>query len=1242
MLQWNTSSLISHWAEFREYIVNKKPLLAAIQETRFLDSDLDKYRLTPFGYSLYCDNVNDSPRRGGAALYVSNNLLHHQIHFNTPLNYVAINAKIAQREINIVSIYLSPSQVITSAQLDHFFRQIPHPCLILGDFNAQHTAWGCHANNSRGQTLHTLLDQHHLAFLNDTTPTHHCVRRNQVCFSVIDLSLASPQIATIFTSQVQSDPLFSDHYPIHLNLEVSSESSNLTFIPRWNFKHANWTAFQQYIDDKHPINSEPNIEAFLNNMLESAHQNIPQTRPRTNKNHAPWWNSECRRAVAIRRRALRAFQRCICAEHEKAAREARAHAYEIILKAKRDSWEKFSNTFNRFTPLSKIWKILRCFSNKRSPIYKIPHLVINNQHHSTPLDVATQFAAHYAQVSSNINYTEQTQNTLNATLSTCHFNSNNTEHYNQLFTLHELRLAISKSGNTSVGPDQIAYPFFKNLTESGLVNLLSALNQLWEDGSFPDSWTSSTLIPILKSRKPTADPASYRPISLSSCASKILERMVNGRLRAYLETNNIISPFQSGFRPGRSTADNLIYITDSVQRGFQNQNITAALFLDLKAAFDKVNHSALLIKMHKVGVRGRLAKYITNFINNRTFSVRCGKTYSEPVIQEHGVPQGSPLSPTLFIILINDIFNELHNVSSQLKYSMYADDLAVWITHSSVDTATDILQVALNHIDHWCCQWGVQISPAKSEYIVFSHKHNHIEPLQPLNVNGQIIPLVHTIKYLGITLDRRLTYNHHVADLQQRCSRRLNILKCIAGREWGADRSTLLRLYTSLIRPILDYNAFLFGNISSTLVGKLESIQNNALRLVTGAFRTTPATNLRVDTNIPPLIRRRELHLIRYYARSAARPTEQPFQILTHLPTNRNLTIYQRRYPTISLQIKRVFEDYNIQPPSIYPIPPARLYWVDRNIDCNFLFSNRKADIHPTEVQHIFFEFQQQHTTFSFIYTDGSRVETRTGARIGAAFVVGNYTQSYRLSDFHSIYSAELSAILSALRYVKNKNINAIICTDSRAAISALCSPYNSSHPILHHIRDMINSIQTEIKLLWIPGHTGIPGNEKADLAAKASLQDPPANHIHCPSQDFIKAIHTNYKSSLQFDWDANPHFHYHLIKPVLGHWSTSNQNNRRKEIILARLRMGHTNLTHIYIIESSPPPNCHRCNCRYTIEHFLLHCPLYNTERQPIIRHAAANRLPLTLPVLLGDSHPDLLDLLFEFLHNTRLELSI
>lgn len=1240
LLQWNTSSLISHWAEFREYIANKKPLLAAVQETHFLDSDLHNYQLTPFGYSLYCNNVNDSPRRGGSALYVSNSILHHQVFFDSPLSHVAVNIKIAQREITILSIYLSPCHPISAGQMDHLFNQIPSPCLLLGDFNARHTAWGCHTHNTRGHMLHTLLDKHNLVFLNNTTPTHHSMRQGQISYSVIDLALASPQIATLFTSHVQSDPLFSDHYPIHLNLEVPSGQTNFNFFPRWNLRKADWISFQNHIDE-HSYNCNPDLPTFLNIILASAHEYIPHTRPPQGRNHSPWWNNECQRAVALRRRALRQFKRCICADHEAAAREARSQSRQIILKAKKDGWENFSNKFNRFTPLSKIWTMIKCFTNKRSPTFKIPHLIINNQHYSTPLEVATQFAIHYSRISSHNQYTEHLHTTLNATLTTCHFQSTNTEHYNHLFTINELQLALSKCGNTSVGPDQLAYQFFKNLTESGLVNLLSGLNQLWVDGTFPDTWSTSTLIPILKPRKPQSDPASYRPISLSSCACKIFERMVNGRLRTYLESNNLLSPYQNGFRPGRSTADSLVHLIDSAQRAFQSKEVTVTLFLDLKSAFDKVHHSALLIKLHKIGIRGRLATFVKNFLKNRSFSVRCGNTYSTSVEQQHGVPQGSVISPTLFLIAIDDVFNNIHNISNQFKYSIYADDIAVWFSHWSVDRANCFIQLALNHINDRCLKSGLQISPAKSASLIFSKQRSHLHPLTPLTLNGEPIPVVETFKYLGLTLDRRLTFTPHFNDLIQRCSRRLNILKCIAGREWGADRCTLLHLYTSLIRPILDYNAFLFDGISSSHISRLEAIQNSALRIATGALRTTPTVNLNTDTNIPPLARRRSYLLLRFYARAVSRPTHPTYHTLSHLPTNRTLTAAQTRNPTISIRIKRALEHFHITLPPISPVPSLTPFWTHRPIYISLLFSSPKSNIAPIDINTMFLEYKDRHQDFSFIYTDGSRANGRSGA----AFAINDFVQSYRLSDHHSILSAELAAILSAIRHIQFRAIDkAVICSDSRSALQLLSSTHNLSHPTVYQIRDLMLSLPNNytITFLWIPGHAGIPGNETADRAAKASLNDSSRDHLPCSVSDFLHSIHSSFLSSLQRDWDQTQHYHLYPIKPILGHWPSSHQHTRLKEILIARLRLGHTKITHLYIINHEPHPICNTCQTNYTISHMLINCQQYATERQPIIRYAAANRLPLTLRVILGDSHPDLLSLLFDFLHNTRLELAI
>ena len=338
---------------------------------------------------------------------------------------------------------------------------------------------------------------------------------------------------------------------------------------------------------------------------------------------------------------------------------------------------------------------------------------------------------------------------------------------------------------------------------------------MWLDGTFPKEWSTSILIPILKNRKPPSAPSSYRPISLTSCACILFERMLNVRLRTYLETNNILSPFQSGFRPRRSTTDNLVRIIDSVQCGFQEKEVTMALFLDLKAAFDKVNKTALLIKLHYKGIRGRAAKFITNFLQNRTFQVRCGNTFSSSFTMDHGVPQGSVISPTLFLIMINDVFNDINNISSSLKFSLYADDLVLWFSHPSVDKAAAAIQAALGHVETWCVKWGLEISPKKSAALIFSKKPKYVEPRIPLKLRNEIIPIVKRFKYLGITLDSRLTFTAHFDDIKQRCSKRRNLLKSLAGRDWGGDRSTLLKMYISLIRSVIDYNAFLFEGIAS-------------------------------------------------------------------------------------------------------------------------------------------------------------------------------------------------------------------------------------------------------------------------------------------------------------------------------------------------------------------------------------------------------------------------------------------
>ena len=590
--------------------------------------------------------------------------------------------------------------------------------------------------------------------------------------------------------------------------------------------------------------------------------------------------------------------------------------------------------------------------------------------------------------------------------------------------------------------------------------------------------------------------------------------------------------------------------------------------------------------------------------------------------------------------MINDLFQ---TVAPDIKYSIYADDVTIWYTHQYVNQARLEIQMALDQIQIWCQKWGLMISAAKTFALVFYHTIPNKQPRDPLTINGTAIKYVKEYKYLGVTLDRALNFSKHFDDIHQRCTRRLNIMKCIAGKKWGADRRTLFRLYTSLIRPILDYNGFLYDDIASSKISSLQTIQNEALRIITGALRTTNVQNLHTETNIPLLCHRRKYQLLRFFARASTRPNDATFKTLTNKPRNYIPTRFQRKYPIISYRITKALDMFRIDPFTTISTPCLRKFWLDPPSNIHFLYKEAKKSVTPIEAVTLFHEFHHNHDNFTFIYTDGSRKDGKTGEGISSA----TFQISNRLHDLHSIFTAELHGILTALQQVVSKNFrNSIICTDSASSLFAIASIYNSAHPLVNQIKDILFQTQPskQIKLLWIPGHCGIRGNEAADTLAKNSLLLPPRNDLPCPLPDILQHIHVRFQELLQTEWDIIQHFHMHPIKPILKHFETSNQDTRLKERMIARLRLGHTKLTHNYLFERAPPPTCHKCNnnTRYTIQHFLIDCPHLNPERHKITLYIRNNNLTLNLPTLLGDDHPNLIDLVFEFLNKTRLDNNI
>ena len=221
------------------------------------------------------------------------------------------------------------------------------------------------------------------------------------------------------------------------------------------------------------------------------------------------------------------------------------------------------------------------------------------------------------------------------------FDSSNEEYYNKEFNIDELKTSLHKAHDTAEGPDKIHYQFLKRLPSDVLHILLQIFNDIWKTGNFPDIWKETTIIPIPKPGKDYSNPNNYRPIALTSCICKTMERMINDRLVWYLEHNNIISNIQCGFRKKKSTTDHLVRLESFVRDAFLNKQHAVSVFFDLEKAYDTTWKHGILKDLHEAGIKGRMPNFISNFLRNRNFKVRVGSNLSNKYSQEMGVPQGS-------------------------------------------------------------------------------------------------------------------------------------------------------------------------------------------------------------------------------------------------------------------------------------------------------------------------------------------------------------------------------------------------------------------------------------------------------------------------------------------------------------------------------------------------------------------------------------------------------------------------
>ncbi|XP_023210409.1 uncharacterized protein LOC111613293, partial [Centruroides sculpturatus] len=295
----------------------------------------------------------------------------------------------------------------------------------------------------------------------------------------------------------------------------------------------------------------------------------------------------------------------------------------------------------------------------------------------------------------------------------------------------------------------------------------------------------------------------------------------------------------------------------------------------------------------------------------------------------------------------------------------------------------------------------------------------------------------------------------------------------------------------------------------------------------------------------------------------------------------------------------------NISQVEVNSIPP----WSTPTIDVDISLKQFLKESTPDYVyrQH-FAEIQHRDRNLIPIYTDGSKSDNY----VGLAFVCQNEIVAEQIAPNSSIFSAELQAIYSALKYINRKGHRCcVIYTDSVSALQALISYEPSSHSIVIKIQKLICHLLARdfsIKFCWVPGHVGIRGNEEADAAAKSA--SPSQHTMRIEGGDLKLVVKKQLAERWQIMWNAQIHNKLHEIKPMIENWTRNKQYDRRSEVILSRLRIGHTRLTHQYLLKGEEQPVCEYCNCILSVKHILCNCTAFDVSRRQHFGNASLREI--------------------------------
>ncbi|KAJ9440853.1 putative RNA-directed DNA polymerase from transposon X-element [Diplonema papillatum] len=605
--------------------------------------------------------------------------------------------------------------------------------VISGDLNTRHPSW-CPSgkSNAAGVTLHEWLTLRQTTVWNDPgTPT----RDESKTSPDVTISAAHPHAVCNWRT---IESWGSDHRTLIFEVPRGYEHKREQVRPRYAWSRADWKEMSKYLEkdntwpqteyEQYKESPQRLADAISNRMKGAISRYVPKASG--NKPPKPWWTKTL---TPLSRRKDIAFKRMQKEDNEetgKAYTEAKQAFTKAATEAKADYWDRLVSTIDHRTDLGLMFRLVRQLDGKKSK-HTLPPLKHEGVAITDSKEKANVLVRHLATVCKksgrSVTGPDLTQGANRSAETTDGAQLGAQSEADTPITLQEVNRAIEKlKKKTSLDPEGLCHMAYKHLGEGMRLRVLDLCNASWNNASVPSQWRQAHVTPLPKPGKDRSEPSGYRPISLTSIASKIMETIIKDRLTFLIEGDSSVrafTPNQGGFRIGRGTEEQLYTVTAAIDRNRRKGRYTCLLVFDLARAFDTVDHARLKKRMVERGLPLKLIRWVESFLKGRNAIFRVDGEYGASAELEGGVPQGSVLGPILFLLYIDDLGDDLAKLKDSTA-SLFADDVGVVATGKTMAEMAKNVRLIIQAMEKWSDEALMQLSHAKTEAILFKRPGN--------------------------------------------------------------------------------------------------------------------------------------------------------------------------------------------------------------------------------------------------------------------------------------------------------------------------------------------------------------------------------------------------------------------------------------------------------------------------------------------------------------------------------------